>query len=62
MKDGLVLLAIFIAVLLALISIFAIGNLKGIADENTRLYEKCLIERESMSYKEATLFCKERVK
>ena len=62
MKDGNLLFAIFVAVLIVLAAILTIGHNLGVTYENTRLYEKCLVERESMPYKEAVLFCKEKIK
>jgi hypothetical protein len=62
MKNSTVLFAIFIAVLITLTSLLTVGHALGVTYENTRLYEKCLAERESMPYKEVVLLCKEKVK
>lgn len=39
-----------------------LGDTMATAYERTRIYEKCLVEQESLPHKNAVLVCKERVK
>jgi hypothetical protein len=52
---------IFIPILASLL-VFIIGAITGENYERTRLYDKCLTEKESDSHKVAVEFCKERMK
>jgi len=54
---------IVLFVVLALLYLFGYGLVQvGITYENTRLYEKCLIEQQDKTHKDAVELCKERTK
>jgi hypothetical protein len=62
MKDGGLLFMTGAVCLFCVLLGVVLGDTISTAYERTRIYEKCLVEQESLPHKNAVLVCKERVK
>ncbi len=62
MKDGTLWLMFGAVCLFFVLLGVVLGDTISTANERTRIYEKCLVEQESLPHKNAVTVCKERVK
>lgn len=62
MKDGTLPLMFGAVCLFCVLLGVVLGDTISTANERTRIYEKCLVEQESLPHKNAVTVCKERVK